>query len=140
MKKRVFFLIPAFLTLAALAQSEAPSLEETLSTLEEGVTNIPLDAALATISGWRETLEASDDTAVRILGVQLGDLTTALQSEPINTAEVGSLLTTLGKGAVIVGEDRGNDQVMALGDMLTQAGTNLSIDASSGGAASGGGM
>ncbi len=63
--------------------------------------------------------------------MQLGDLTTALQSEPINAGEVGSLLTALGKATVIVGEDANNDQnqALAIGDLLTQAGTTLSVGA-----------
>jgi len=145
MKKFVLLLAAASVALFALAQSE-PSLEETISTLQAGVRNVPLEAALANIDTWRETLEASDDTALRIIGVQLGDLAVALETEPINTQEVSRMLITLGKAAVVVGEDRGEDQVVALGDLLTQAGTSLYIEAeegdtgTGGGGASGGGM
>jgi hypothetical protein len=38
----------------------------------------------------------------------------------------------LGKGAVVIGEDSGNEQVVALGDTLTQAGTTLYIKAEEG--------
>ncbi len=147
MKKFALLLAAASVALFALAQSE-PSLEETISTLQQGITNIPVEAALANIDTWRETLEASDDTALRIIGVQLGDLAVALETEPINTQEVSRMLITLGKAAVVVGEDRGEDQVVALGDLLTQAGTTLYIEAEegdtgtggNGGGESGGGM
>ncbi len=144
MKKLALFLAAALVAFVALAQSKSPSVEETLSTLKSGVTNIPLEAALANISGWQETLEASDDTALRVIGVQLGDLVVALDTKPINKQEVGRMLITLGKGAVVIGEDRGKDQVVALGDMLTQAGTSVYIEAEegdggNGGKASGGG-
>lgn len=143
--KKFALLLAAASVAFALAQSE-PSLEETISALQEGVANVPLEAALANIDTWRETLEASDDTALRIIGVQLGDLAVALETEPINTQEVSRMLITLGKGAVVIGEDRGEDQVVALGDLLTQVGTSLYIEAeeddtgTGGGGASGGGM
>ena len=137
-KKLAFSLVALLVTLIAFAQSARPNAEETIAALEEGITNLPLEAALTTIGGWRETLEASDDTALRIIGVQLGDLTTALQSEPINPGEVGSLLTALGKATVIVGEDADNDQALAIGDLLTQAGTMLSVEAAEVGTNSGG--
>lgn len=140
MKKLALVLVAALVTLIAFAQSARPSAEETIAALEEGITNLPLEAALTTISGWREMLEASDDTALRIIGVQLGDLTTALQSEPINPGEVSSLLTALGKATVIVGEDADNDQALAIGDLLTQAGTTLSVEAADGGTTSSGGQ
>lgn len=40
-----------------------PTVEGTTSALEGGVTNIPLDTALANIEGWQTTLAASDDPA-----------------------------------------------------------------------------
>jgi hypothetical protein len=127
--KRFGLLLALLVALVAFAQSEGPSLEETISTLQEGVTNIPLDAALANIEGWREVLESSDDTAQRIVGSQLGDLAVALQNDPINPEEVGRLLISVGKSAIIVGEDAGEDQLVALGDVLTQAGTSLAVEA-----------
>lgn len=129
MKRFALITLAALAVLFAYAQSDAPSLDETISTLQDGVTNIPLDAALANIEGWRQTLESSDDTAQQIVGSQLGDLASALQTDPIDGREVGSLLISVGKSTVIVGEDAGNDQLMALGDLLTQAGSSLSIEA-----------
>lgn len=129
MKRFALVLAAALMALIAFAQSEGPGLEETIATLQQGVTNIPLDAALANIEGWRDILETSDDTAQKIVGSQLGDLATALQTDPIDPREVGSLLISVGKSAVIVGEDAGEDQLIALGDLLTQAGTSLSLEA-----------
>lgn len=76
-------------------------------------------------------LESSDDTAQRIIGSQLGDLAVALQNDPINPEEVGRLLISVGKSTIIVGEDAGEDQLVALGDVLTQAGTSLAVEATS---------
>lgn len=129
MKRFALVLLAALTVLFAHAQSDAPTLDETISTLQDGITNIPLDAALANIEGWRPMLESSDDAAQQIVGSQLGDLASALQTDPIDGREVGSLLVSVGKSTVIVGEDAGNDQLAALGDLLTQAGSALSIEA-----------
>ncbi len=129
MKRFAVVMLVALAALFVYAQSDAPTLDETISTLQDGVTNIPLDAALANIEGWRQTLESSDDAAQQIVGSQLGDLASALQTKPIDEREVGSLLVSLGKSTVILGEDAGNDQLTALGDLLTQAGSSLSIEA-----------
>lgn len=105
--KRVGLLLALLVVLVAFAQSEGPSLEETISTLQEGVTNIPLDAALANIEGWREVLESSDDTTQKIVGSQLGDLAVALQNDPINPEEVGRLLIRSGKARLSSVKTRG---------------------------------
>ncbi len=127
--KRFVLCLLAFSALVAFAQSQAPSLGETISTLQEGVSNIPLEAALANIEGWRSTLESSDDPAQQIVGSQLGDLASALETTPIDAREVSSLLVGLGKSTVILGESAGEDQLVALGDLLTQAGSSASIEA-----------
>jgi len=129
MKRFALITLAALAALFVYAQSGAPTLDETISTLQDGVTNIPLDAALANIESWRQTLESSDDTAQQIVGSQLGDLASALRTEPIDEREVGSLLVSLGKSTVIVGNGADNEQLVALGDLLTQAGSSLSIEA-----------
>lgn len=135
MKRFVIGLL-ALSALFAVAQSQAPSLEETISTLQDGVANIPLEAALANIEGWRGTLESSEDPAQQIVGSQLGDLASALETEPMDAREVSSLLVGVGKSTVILGEAAGEDQLVALGDLLTQVGSSASIEATEG--ASGG--
>lgn len=138
--KRFALLLVALAALVAFAQSGNPSVEETISTLQNGVTNIPLEAAIANIEGWRKVLEDSDNTAQQIVGSQLGDLATALRTQPLDPRELGSLLISVGKSTIIIAEDAGEDQLVALGDLLTQAGTSLSVEASGEGTASGGGM
>ena len=123
MKKFALLLVAALVTLVAFAQTETPTVDETIAALEGGVTNLPLDAALANIEGWQATLEASDDTAVQALGAQLGELATALQAETIDGAEVSGLLTSLGEGTVAAAA--GDAQLESLGNLLTQAGGSL---------------
>lgn len=143
MKRFALLLVAALVALVAFAQSEAPTVEETISALEGGITNIPLDAALANIEGWQTTLEASDDTAVQALGAQLGALATALQAESIDGQEVGDLLTSLGGGTLDVAG--GDAQLESLGNLLTDVGGSLTSESGGmtggmSGGMSGGGM
>ena len=122
----------------AVAQTDTPTVDETISALEMGLTEIPLDAALANIEGWQTTLEGSDDAAVQELGAQLGELATALQADTIDGAEVGGLLTSLGEGTTAAAA--GDAGLESLGNLLTEAGGSLT--GSSGGMTGGmsGGM
>lgn len=87
MKKFALLLaVPALLVV--FAQGAAPTVLDTITTLEEGLTNVPLEAAVANIEGWQSTLGASNETALQNLGVQLGELSAALQAEPIDGEEV----------------------------------------------------
>ena len=103
--------------------NDTPTVEGTISALESGVTNIPLDAALANIQGWQTTLEASDDTTLQALAAQLGELATVLQAETIDLAEVSSLLSSLGEGTTAAAG--GDAQLTNLGSLLTQVGGSL---------------
>lgn len=138
------FLVPlaALGALVVFAQSTGPTVSGTLEALGEGVTNLPLEAALANIEGWQTTLEASDETALRNLGVQLSELAAALQAERVDTTEVSRLLVSLGEGTSAVAA--GDEPLARLGTLLSQAGGSLmggtSGDEMSGGVMSGGGM
>lgn len=140
MKKLAPLLVGTLLALVAVAQTDTPTVEETVSALEGGLTSIPLDAALANITGWQTTLEASEDPALQELGGLLNDLAVELQAETINPAEVGALLTSLGEGTTLAAESAGDDQLAELGTLLGQAGGSLVGGDASGGAASGGAM
>ena len=134
--KKLLLMLSIPVTVLALAQTGSPTVEETISALEGGVTNLPREAALANIEGWQTTLEGSDDPAVQVLGTQLGELATALQADTIDPTEVGTLLSSLGKGTSQLAG--GDAQLASLGDLLTQAGGSLTgVDASGGGASGG---
>lgn len=111
--------------------NDTPTVEGTISALESGVTNIPLDAALANIEGWQTTLAGSDGTTLQALGAQLGELATALQAETIDPAEVSSLLSSLGQGTMAAAG--GDAQLENLGTLLTQVGGSLTGGGTSGG-------
>jgi hypothetical protein len=127
MKKFAAFIGISLLVLFAFAQN-APTLEETIAALEGGITNIPLDAAIANIEGWEEQLSGSEDPAVQSIADQLGQLREALSAEMIDGAEVGALLTSLGVETAAVGQEVGEDQLVELGNLLSEAGAMLTGD------------
>ena len=143
--KKLLLLLAVPATLVALAQTAAPSVEETLGLLENGLTSAPLDAALTNIGNWQVTLEGTDDPALQDLGAQLGELATALQAEPIAGAEGGGLLPRRGQATIPAAATAGDDQLATLGGVLEDAGSSLT-GGSSGmtggmtGGMSGGGM
>lgn len=138
--KKLAFIVLSLATLIAFAQATTPTVEETNAALEGGVTNIPLEAALANIEGWQTTLEASDDTALQAIGAQLGELATALQADTIDGQEVSGLLSSLGESTTAAAEGADDDQLANLGALLTQTGSSLMGDGMSGGGMSGGMM
>ena len=103
--------------------NDTPTVDGTVSALEGGVTSLPLGAAVANIEGWQTKLEGSDDPAVQALSAQLGELSAALQTQPIDPAEVGRLLTSLGEGTASVAG--GDAQLTSLGNLLKRAGSSL---------------
>ena len=130
--------VPALLVV--FAQNAAPTVLGTITTLEEGLTNVPLEAAVANIEGWQSTLGASNETALQNLGVQLGELSAALQAEPIDGEEVSRLLVTLGEGTSAVAA--GDEELARLGTLLSEAGGSLMGGGMTGGMSGGmtGGM
>ena len=138
MKK--FALLLAAPVLLGAAQSAAPTVLDTITTLEGGLTNIPLEAAVANIEGWQSTLGASNETTLQNLGVQLGELSEALQAETIDGEEVSRLLVSLGEGTSAVAA--GDEELARLGTLLSEAGGSLMGSGMSGGISGGmtGGM
>lgn len=143
MKRTLLVSTVALAGLVALAQTDTPTVDETISALEGGLTNIPLDAALANIEGWQGTLEGSGDPELQELGGLLGDLALELQAETLNPAEIGNLLSSLGEGTSTAAESAGDNGLARLGTLLSDAGDSLTEgDGSSGGMTGGmtGGM
>ena len=95
MKKLALFCVLILSVVFALAQSDSPTVDETISTLQSGLTAIPLDAAISNIEGWQAQLDGSSDAAVQDISSQLGELKTALQADTIDGTEVGGLLVRL---------------------------------------------
>ena len=140
MKKLALFSVLGLFFVFALAQSDAPTVDETISALQGGLTSVPIDAAVANIEGWQSQLEGSDDPIVQGIVTSLGELSTALQADTVNSTEVGNLLTSLGADTISAAEDAGDGQLTNLGNLLLEAGTSLVSGAVSGGMMSGGSM
>ena len=103
--------------------NDNPTVDGTVSALEGGVTSLPISAAVSNIEGWQTKLEGSDDPAVQALSAQLGELSAALQTQPLDGAEIGRLLTSLGEGTSSVAG--GDAQLSSLGSLLKRAGSSL---------------
>ena len=140
MKKLALLCVLTLSAVFALAQSDAPTVEGTISALKGGLTSLPVDAAVANIEGWQNTLEGSDDPVVQGIVTKLGQLSTALQADTIQDAKISNLLTGLGADTLATAKSAGNDQLTQLGNLLLNAGTSLVNGATSGGIMSGGMM
>ena len=140
MKKLVLFSVLTLPLIFAFAQSEAPTVEGTISALQGGLTSLPVDAAVANIEGWQTALEGSDDPVVQGIVTKLGQLSTALQADTVQDAEISNLLTGLGADTLAAAKSAGDDQLVQLGNLLLNAGTSLVNGAVSGGGAMSGGM
>lgn len=138
MNKFALLLLAALVAFAVYAQPSTPqaylpTVEGTLVALEDGITNLPLNIALANIKGWQTTLGAFDNPALQELDGLLGDLAVELQAETINPAEVGNLLVSLGEGTSAAAGGAGDEQLAELGTLLAQAGDSLMNSGMSGG-------
>ena len=141
MKKLALFFVLTFSLTAVFAQSDAPTVEGTISALQGGLTSIPADAAVANIQGWQTQLQGSNDPVVQGIATQLGELSTALQADTLDSAKVADLLSGLGTDTVSASESATDAQLKAqlinLGNLLLSAGSSLT-GGMSGGAGSGG--
>ena len=123
MKKLVLLSILA-LPFFALAQSDTSTLTGTISALKGGLTSIPTDAAVANIKSWQTQLQGSDDPLVQGIATNLGKLSDALQADTVDSANVGSLLSSIGTDTVSAAEDvdsaQSKAQLIELGNLLLQ--------------------
>ena len=71
---------------------------------------------------------------------KLGQLSTALQADTVQDAEISNLLTGLGADTLAAAKSADDDQLVQLGNLLLNAGTSLVNGAVSGGGAMSGGM
>lgn len=113
---------------AFVARPANPGLDATISALQSGVANIPAQAALENIDGWRAALANRQEPALRRIHQDLGTLRAELQRTPINGARVGRLMIELGSATTVAaasvqGEDAA--KLARLGGLLGQNGRRL---------------
>ncbi len=103
---------------------EAPTLENTISALEGGVENLPLEAAVSNIEGWQAALS---EAGYNDVADELGALAAALQADPVDTEEVNSLLLGLGAQTTAAADNATDEetssQLARLGSFLTELGS-----------------
>ncbi len=108
-----------------------PTVESTVELFDGGITEVPLDAALANIQGWEATLREADNPDLTAIADNLEQLATALQADPVDGAEVADLLSQLGDQTRTAAEGADVDedtasQLSLLASLLTQVGQQLS--------------
>ena len=101
----------------------------TLELLGDELTNVSVrQRALSNIENWQAQLAASDDPALQSISEQLGELSAALNADPVDTQEVSDLLVSLGENTTAAAENAEEDladQLTELGTLLTNAGQSL---------------
>lgn len=136
--KTIGILVLGLLMSVAVAQTggatggmgdESPTVQGTITALEDGVANLSAEQAVANIEGWQTRLENAGDPALLAIAEQLGELKTELQTDSIDTTSVGLLLIEIGErtneaAAMAQGDEAA--QLVSLGTLLSDAGSSLS--------------
>lgn len=94
--------------------------DTTIAALQQGLTSIPVEQAIAVIESWQQQLQGTD------LAEDLGDLKAALTSGDV--ASISQILSDLGEDTSEAAADATGDvavKVEQLGELLTQAGQSL---------------
>lgn len=94
--------------------------DTTIAALQQGLTSVPLEDAIAVIESWQQQLQGTD------LAEDLGDLKQALQSGDVSS--ISEILSDLGEDTSEAAADASGDvavKVEQLGELLSQAGQSL---------------
>lgn len=94
--------------------------DTTIAALQQGLTSIPVEQAIAVIESWQQQLQGTD------LAEDLGDLKAALSKG--DASSISQILSDLGEDTSEAAADATGDvavKVEQLGELLTQAGRSL---------------
>ncbi|MBE9013803.1 hypothetical protein IQ250_26810 [Pseudanabaenaceae cyanobacterium LEGE 13415] len=94
--------------------------DTTISALQQGLTSIPVEEAIAVIESWQQQLQGTD------LAEDLGDLKAALQQG--DASAISQIMIDLGEDTSEAAADATGDvavKVEQLGELLSQAGESL---------------
>ncbi|BAU09810.1 hypothetical protein LEP3755_02850 [Leptolyngbya sp. NIES-3755] len=94
--------------------------DTTIAALQQGLTSIPVEQAIAVIESWQQQLQGTD------LAEDLGDLKAALQQG--DASMISQILIDLGEDTSEAAADATGDvavKVEQLGELLSQAGESL---------------
>jgi hypothetical protein len=95
-------------------------IDSTIAALQQGLTSIPIEQAIAIIESWQQQLQGAD------LAEDLGDLKQALQSG--DTQSIAQIMSDLGEDTSESASAATGDiavKVEQLGELLSQAGQSL---------------
>ena len=111
-------------------QVSPEGIDETISTLDGGVRNLAMNAALNQIEGWKLRLEASGVPELEPIADGLGRLQDQLTSDGVDAGEVGAILADLGgQVSSLASTDVGrpvSGRLEALAGILSDEGRRLS--------------
>ena len=104
-----------------------PSVEETVAALNGSITNVEVAAGLELTQGWISQLSTLDDPDLEPIIQDLQALQDALSADPVDSAEVKTLLTNLGEATTAAAENATFDQerLTQLGQVLVRAADGL---------------
>ncbi|MER3434452.1 MAG: hypothetical protein C4288_13755 [Leptolyngbya sp. ERB_1_1] len=98
----------------------AIDVDTTIAALQQGLTSIPVEQAIAVIESWQQQLQGTD------LAEDLGDLKAALSEGDVSA--ISEILTDLGEDTSEAAAEATGDvavKVEQLGELLSQAGQSL---------------
>lgn len=101
-------------------QTRTVDIDTTIAALQQGLTSVPLEQAIAVIESWQHQLQGTD------LAEDLGDLKQALTDG--DTDSIAQILTDLGEDTSESAANATGDvavKVEQLGELLSQAGQSL---------------
>ncbi len=104
-----------------MADQISADLDATIAALQQGLTSIPPEQAVAVIESWQQKLQGLD------LAEDLGELKAALTGTG-DGASLSSILTDLGEDTAETASGASGDvaaKLKQLGSLLSQAGTSL---------------
>ncbi|MBW4646810.1 MAG: hypothetical protein KME23_28130 [Goleter apudmare HA4340-LM2] len=97
-------------------------LDTTIAALQQGLTSIPVDQAIAVINSWQQQLQGTD------LAEDLDELKMALTSNTGDGSAIANILIDLGEDTSQAATNVGGDvatKVQRLASLLTEAGESL---------------
>ena len=105
------------------------TLDATIRTLQGGVRQLGIEAALPVIEDWEQRLAASGSPDLMPVAENLGALITLLSAGDFDPVTVGQLLATLGEQVQRVANDK--DVEIEVADKLSQLSVLLSSEGDS---------
>ncbi|WP_287128066.1 hypothetical protein [Candidatus Cyanaurora vandensis] len=105
-----------------MATTQTADLDMTIAALQQGLTSVPVDQAIALIESWQQQLQGMD------IAEDLGQLKAALMGSGDAGMSVSAILTDLGEDTTETAAGAPSDvaaKLRQLGELLSQSGQSL---------------